>query len=131
MGHAPFTVDDDRKRKGCEPISQRSGEIERIIAAYQRRIIQVEFPRELVDFVPLIHGNADKLQALRPQLPLGLNELGHLLPARLAPCRPEINDEHLASPLIQRLLRSLSVWKGERKQWGRVPRLALPNCHAD
>jgi len=131
MGDASLTVDDNGKRKGCEPVPQSSGKVDRLVAANQGGIIQVELPSELDHFVTLIHGNADELQAPGSQLSLGLNELGHLFPARLAPRRPEVDDEHLPSPLAQRLRRSLNVRKREREQSGRIRRMMVPQCHPD
>ena len=41
---------------------------------------------------------------LPPNSSCACDELGHLLAARRAPGRPEIDDQHLAAPLLQRLL---------------------------
>src|SRR5438552_3369229 len=131
MGYASLTIDDNGERQGCEPVPQRSGKLERIVAANKRGVIQIELPRELDDLVRLIHGDADKLQAPGSELPLSLNELGHLFPAGLAPSRPEVDDEHLSSPLAQRLRRSLNVRKRECKQRGRIRRMTVPECHPD
>ena len=131
MGYASLTIDDNGERQGCEPIPQRSGKLERIVAANKRRVIQIELPRELDDLVRLVYGDADKLQTPGSELPLSLNELGHLFPAGLAPRCPEVDDEHLSSPLAQRLRRSLNVRKRECKQRGRIRRMTVPECHPD
>ena len=66
------------------------------------------------------------------ELPLQLHELRHLLPAGHAPGRPEIDDQHLAFPLADRLLLPVGVGQRDPEQrlavLPRSPAFAGPRC---
>jgi hypothetical protein len=101
MGDPAVPVENDGKGEGRKPVTQGLGEIHRVVAPDKRWVVKVEFLCELDDFIPLIDGDADELQAPRAELALRSNEFGHLLATRAAPGRPEIDDEHLSAPLAQ------------------------------
>ena len=99
---------------------KRLRQLDGAIAADQRRVIQSDLLRELLHLVGLIDGDAYKLDAFSAIPCLDRDELGHLLAARDTPCRPEIDDEHLAPPLRERLLVSLRVRENQREDCGAV-----------
>ena len=82
------------------------------------------------DLVGLIDGDADKLQALCRRIPSAPSTNSrHLLAARLAPGRPEIDDQHLALPLARATARCPST-SGSATPTASLPsRLAAARRH--
>ena len=72
-------------------------EFARLCIAHHNRVIHFEALIEVAySFRPIIHGNADDLQALLAVLILEVDEMWNLVPARIAPGRPEIQKNDLA-----------------------------------
>ena len=106
-------VHDHGKRQRHHGVAQSLGELHRPEAANQRRIVETDLCCELPYFIGLIDGDADNLQTFRAEVCLRLDEFRHLFPTRRAPGCPEIDDHHLAAPLIDALLRPVGIRKGE------------------
>jgi hypothetical protein len=131
MGDMPVAAQDDRERQSSETIAQRFRNVDRFVAADQRRVVEVELAGECDHFIALINGDAYKLHAMRSEFALSTDEFGHLFAAGFAPSSPKVDDEHLALPLAQRLLRPLRVRQRKRKQRTCVRRLAIPDGDPD
>ena len=108
----PRSIDDHRERQGHQRVPERLRELHCPISADQGWVVESDLAGELPDFVSLIHGDADELQAVRPTFALQADEHRHLLPARRAPGRPEVDDQNLARPLGEGLV--LAVRVGQR-----------------
>src|SRR5215813_15378766 len=103
LGDASLPIDDDSERQGGEVVAEALRDFHCVVPADQRWVVQVKLPGEASDLVGLVDGDADELQAARPELCLSANKLGHLLPTGLAPSRPKIDHQDFAPPLLQGL----------------------------
>ncbi len=101
--------------KGSAPtrLPRVSRQLDGAEAADDSRIVRAGLRNELAHLVGLVRRDADELQALRTELLLRDREERHLFAARRAPGRPEIDDEHLATPLRERLLLPVLIGKGQ------------------
>src|SRR5207253_8393917 len=104
MDHPSFPRNDHGERQGHQFVAQRLRELHRPQPPDECRIVEPDLFGELPDFVCLIDGDADKLDAFSAFGVLKANEFAHLVAAWRAPRCPEINDEDLPSPLIEALL---------------------------
>lgn len=123
---AALTIQDHCKGQASETIAERLRDVHDLVAADQRRVVQVELFHKLNDVIPLIDGDAYKLQSFRPKFMLSPNEFRHLFSTWRAPSRPEIHHHDLASPLCQRLGYTINVRKRQCQQGRSVGRLAVP-----
>src|SRR5579864_6854985 len=82
----------------CDRQSENSSKkFPRLCTAHHHRVVHFEALVEIAHgFRPIIHRNANDLQALASVLILKFDELRDLLPARIAPSCPEVQKDDLA-----------------------------------
>src|SRR6266550_8668048 len=113
LGMSDFAVarDNDREGQRHQFVPQRVRELHGLHAADERRVVKVDLLRELLYFVYIIDGDADKLHTFVAGRSLGPDEIAHLVPARHTPSGPEIHHQYLAPPLIEPLGTTFDVRK--------------------
>ena len=110
----PVRKDGERKADRVDPERRRG--VEGILLADQNGIVDLHFLRVREDLIAEVNRDADHLEALIAVLALQLLEQRYLAPARGAPRRPEIDDQRLVGPVLQRAWLVVDIRKGKDRQ---------------
>ena len=94
------------------PARQQSGAARRI--GHQHRIVDFQRPLDVGELAGLVDADADDLQPLFPVLALELDQILDFILTGRAPARPEIEDDDLTLPLVERVPFAVQPFELER-----------------
>ena len=95
------TVNYEGKRQDALPVTELPREFHGFQSPDDQGVVDAHLFGIRLHALFLVDCNADKLHTIRAVTILELDEPGDFLAARRAPCRPEIDHQNLAAPLLE------------------------------